>query len=814
MQTFTRKVSVFWAIALCFCLSQFSVFAQPLVCPDGEVEVRVEIVPDSWAATETDWEVKDITGATVISGSTTGGSFCITPAQACFTFNIYDTYGDGLIQDGSYSVYFNDTLITSGGNFGYFATVDFGVCPAGYSCHFPISVFAPNTYTATPPNTWYTFTPDTSGRFIISTCATAATCNTGIWMYDYCNNLPWATNMEASIYYSTQGCEPHASLLANLQKNHLYYLRIGDVEGSCAGNDITWDIVFDGPITGCTDPFSCNFDPVATLNDPAACLYPGDPACPNGPDLIVVQSALASSLTYATLNNTDGCYIEEGCLTGYGVRDILRFTTHIKNIGNQDYYIGTPPASTSGSNEQWEWDPCHGHWHYEGYAEYLVYDTAGTQIPVGFKNGFCVMDLECSDGGVAKFNCGNQGITAGCGDIYGSSLACQWIDITNLPQGTYTLVVRVNWDQSPDALGRIELDHYNNWAQVCINIQRDAEGNLLSVTQDTACEPYTDCLNEIYGSAQPDCEGVCNGQKIIGDLDPDGIYHANDLLAYLTGILNNEFDNATSCNDLNADGVINIADAGDLLSCILQTNGSHTHPGGGTAHNHCVFPAIPIINPNGVVSLTLQNINPEQNYVDIYIKSPFHYVVAYQLQITGLQVAGVFPILDDPNYNADLFFNPEGAVLGISLTESAIDRYLDFSPFLRVYYTGFTAPDVCLTAQVLLNNNYEQTIFEVVNPCLPAYLFTGIPTAGANHTTPVRVSPNPFSKIANFTIFPQPDNAAFNLQIFNTGGQVVKTLPQLAAGNHPIDLADLPAGVYFYKLTGKQAVYTGKLIAE
>ena len=65
------------------------------------------------------------------------------------------------------------------------------------------------------------------------------------------------------------------------------------------------------------------------------------------------------------------------------------------------------------------------------------------------------MDLECSGGGSFQYGCGNMGISSGCGDIYDASLDCQWIDVTNVPAGDYTLVVRVNWDRSPDALGRV-----------------------------------------------------------------------------------------------------------------------------------------------------------------------------------------------------------------------------------------------------------------------------------------------------------------------------------------------------------------------
>ena len=69
-----------------------------------------------------------------------------------------------------------------------------------------------------------------------------------------------------------------------------------------------------------------------------------------------------------------------------------------------------------------------------------------------------------------------MGISAGCGDIYGSGLSCQWIDITDVPDGEYTFVVRTNWDQDPDALGNIELSYENNWQQTCIGVFTNNDG--------------------------------------------------------------------------------------------------------------------------------------------------------------------------------------------------------------------------------------------------------------------------------------------------------------------------------------------------
>ncbi len=212
------------------------------------------------------------------------------------------------------------------------------------------------------------------------------------------------------------------------------------------------------------------------------------------PDLVVVKSTLVNSIRVANLNNPDDCLVEEGCIGGLGPRQLVRFTTHIKNIGNQDFYVGAPPNNPSLQDESWEWDFCHQHWHYEGYADYLIFDQFGNQTPIGVKNGFCLIDIECSGGGTFTYNCGNQGISAGCGDIYGSGLDCQWVDITNLADGIYTLVVRVNWDGSPDANGLYETTYDNNTLNVCFDLTRDLDNNATITILNSGCSTSEDCI--------------------------------------------------------------------------------------------------------------------------------------------------------------------------------------------------------------------------------------------------------------------------------------------------------------------------------
>jgi hypothetical protein len=60
---------------------------------------------------------------------------------------------------------------------------------------------------------------------------------------------------------------------------------------------------------------------------------------------------------------------------------------------------------------------------------------------------------------VYSYRCGTgeQGISQNCGDYYGRYLDCQWIDVTDVPPGTYQLRQHVN----PDRLSP-ESDYRNN----------------------------------------------------------------------------------------------------------------------------------------------------------------------------------------------------------------------------------------------------------------------------------------------------------------------------------------------------------------
>lgn len=644
---------------------------------------------------------------------------------------------------------------------------------SGSSCSTAINLTATGSYTAAGPDTWYTFTPDTTGLFSINTC-NINTCNTDVWIYDYCTGLIWDDTQVGSISYASAGCAGGATqayLETGLLKDHLYYIRIGDSGTSCLGSSINWILTFEYAITGCMDPVACNYNPAATISNPSSCLYTGNPNCPLGPDLTVVQSALESSIQFQTYSSSNTCTVNEGCLQGFGTREIVRFTTHIKNIGNQDYFIGQTPASTSTISNQWEWDACHGHWHYEGYAEYILYDANGAQIPAGFKNGFCVMDLECSGGGTAKFNCSNQGITAGCGDIYNSGLSCQWVDITNVPAGIYTLVVRVNWDRSPDAAGHSETNYLNNWAQVCLQITRS--GTTTSVSVVGACNPYTDCLGQIYGAAQPDCEGTCNGIKKAGDLTGDYTLSTADADAYRNGITQQTLTTNT-CNDLNQDNKLSVTDIAFLNACVLQDQGITVN----TSHNYCTLPAFNVFNPNDTARFIIGAHNSAAQYIDIYYKSNGEKIHGLQFDISGLTLSGVQSLLPTGAYNGSINYNGStGIVLYATNDTTWMPPTSTYMPLLRLNYSNaaFIVSNVLMSDISIVNRDNQEIVgvFTGLSAALPANCASAMQVClNAPFTYPAFTNSNSAETGNNYGCLNTTNNAGWAYLPVNASGSI------------------------------------------
>ena len=183
-------------------------------------------------------------------------------------------------------------------------------------------------------------------------------------------------------------------------------------------------------------------------------------------DLIIDQQQLdASWFVEDVYIPSWSCALQEACVGAPGVRRLLRFDTRSANIAQADLYLGSPAG-----NPLFVWSPCHGHYHFEEFADYKLLDALGGPVAPGHKQAFCVTDSQRYLSApwvplTRLYDCNNQGLQRGWSDVYDATLDCQWIDVTNVPAGEYSLTVRVN----PESI-LTESDYSNNVTSVSVTL--------------------------------------------------------------------------------------------------------------------------------------------------------------------------------------------------------------------------------------------------------------------------------------------------------------------------------------------------------
>ncbi len=223
---------------------------------------------------------------------------------------------------------------------------------------------------------------------------------------------------------------------------------------------------------------------------------------PNGPDITVDEARLRASIRVVTNADVTEAEVEEGCAGGTHGRTLVRFEVKTPNNGPGDLNFGavsckstsTQPecqnvdcslnsacccngasTCTASSNPSagkfFEYACAHRHIHFKSFADYRLLNAQGSVAATGHKQSFCLMDLAAAngDGSCPAFNhfsCGNQGIHAGCADIYSSSLPCSFVDVTAVAGGDYTLEVKLD---PLDAIN--ESNEGNNVVRVPVHIE-------------------------------------------------------------------------------------------------------------------------------------------------------------------------------------------------------------------------------------------------------------------------------------------------------------------------------------------------------
>ena len=111
-----------------------------------------------------------------------------------------------------------------------------------------------------------------------------------------------------------------------------------------------------------------------------------------------------------------GSLASKGCIGGPGWRQLLRFTSSSINVGKSVLHLGEVRTELL-INGVYEWDPCHLHYHFQHYENYLFGDVKGR------KTGFCIQTTwRYFNNEYTPFNtpysfCDYQGISVGWGKL-------------------------------------------------------------------------------------------------------------------------------------------------------------------------------------------------------------------------------------------------------------------------------------------------------------------------------------------------------------------------------------------------------------
>ena len=198
--------------------------------------------------------------------------------------------------------------------------------------------------------------------------------------------------------------------------------------------------------------------PDGTMNGPLGCDAPDLFVEPDGMDVYEEDQFFPDN----------SCELVEGCAGAPGWRHLLRFDTQTPNAGSRDLTMGVP----SNHPDLFHYSECHQHYHFDGYANYELVDDTGMVVATGHKQAFCLLDWQpwaWNNGGT--YSCGNQGISLGWEDVYGSYLDCQFIDVTDVAPGDYLLRIGVNLPAPDTAVAPlVERNYENNVLEVPVTL--------------------------------------------------------------------------------------------------------------------------------------------------------------------------------------------------------------------------------------------------------------------------------------------------------------------------------------------------------
>ncbi len=310
------------------------------------------------------------------------------------------------------------------------------------------------------------------------------------------------------------------------------------------------------------------------------------------------------------------------------------------------------------------------------------------------------------------------------------------------------------------------------------------------------CAASVDCAGDTFGNAVLDCEQVCNGSHIRGDVNINQAADAVDYDLYLNGIKEDTLLFRT-CIDLNEDSMITVTDAARLNGCMRQTAGNHNHPGNyQNTHKHCDFP-FNIYNPFDSVTLRIVNVDWQQRYVDISVLNPSCFLLAYEFRMHGLIVDSV-KNLALGNYTPDIRYSSSGHIVGISTDENALFKQPAPLNFLRVHYNALTDTFICIQEIVaMVNGNYEEVKGKIGGSCLEepndSVDVTSIPSLSSDN---LMIVPNPTSGVFDLYLDGSSMRGSDIFVVDALGRKIFAATYTDYSNRLTINLTDVAAGIY------------------
>jgi hypothetical protein len=312
-----------------------------------------------------------------------------------------------------------------------------------------------------------------------------------------------------------------------------------------------------------------------------------------------------------------------------------------------------------------------------------------------------------------------------------------------------------------------------------------------------------DCLGVTYGNAEQDCEAVCNGTALFGDINHDLTRDADDVVQYLESAL---LDTAatTTCRDLFADQHLDVYDAALLQECALHGD-SIAYWGSSFA---CEFPTGKQ-NPNNFVNFRLGTLDTIAKTLDVRISNPFNKILGYELAFSGIVIDSVKNLSSE--FNAT-FIHTDTRVIALSQTEQAMNKHAQPTGVLRLYYSNMSGTQACIDSVIAavsdkyIKSNATISLPKCVN--LMTSSAAEIPVAGA---FPISVMPNPATSAVS-VFFKNDAKLPTDITLLDIQGRVVRSYPSVYDNTVTLSRQNLPDGIYLIHLRNENGLAVAKLI--